>query len=194
MLEQMAHRPGFRKQDRMLGLTTISFDIAALEIFLPLVVGGELTLLSEAEARDGGRICDLLELGEITVAQATPATWRMVLAAGWQAKVSLTLLCGGEPLSEELASKLLERCEFVSEPVRSNGSDDLGDPSTPCDLTTVLPLGDQLETIGRTCLMTTCGRLRWGFRVNSTLEVSDFRAVITIGRSLNALGVHSESL
>ena len=53
LLEQMAHRPGFRKQDRMLGLTTISFDIAALEIFLPLVVGGELTLLSEAEARDG---------------------------------------------------------------------------------------------------------------------------------------------
>ena len=119
-----------------------------------------------------GETRDLLELGEITVAQATPATWRMVLAAGWQTKVSLTLLCGGEPLSEELASKLLERCwrpSFGTCTVQRKRRS--GRPLTPCDLTTVLPLGDQLETIGRTCLMTTCGRLRWGFRVNSTLEV-----------------------
>ncbi len=107
LLLSMAERPGFSGADRLLAVTTISFDIAALELFLPLVTGGVVEIAPAEETRDGARLRRSLEAGGATVLQATPATFRMLLAAGWKRTRPLKLLCGGERLSPELADRLL---------------------------------------------------------------------------------------
>lgn len=97
----------FNISDKFLAITTVSFDIAGLELFLPLIIGAQIVLASREVAADGQRLLQLIP--EVTVIQATPATWRMLLAAGWQEKTDLTLLSGGEPLTLELADQLLAR-------------------------------------------------------------------------------------
>ena len=97
------------QQDVFLSVTTITFDIAALEIFGTLTVGACLTLVSRAVATDGTQLLAKLADSNATVMQATPATWRLLLAAGWQGYQPLKMLCGGEALSSDLASKLLKR-------------------------------------------------------------------------------------
>ena len=79
----MAHEPGFTERDRILAVTTVSFDIAALELFLPLVTGGSVEVVPSAVTRDGIALRRVLEASAATVMQATPATWRMLVAAGW---------------------------------------------------------------------------------------------------------------
>jgi amino acid adenylation domain-containing protein len=95
--------------DVFVALTALSFDIAALELFLPLLVGAQVVILPQAVVTDGIQLSTALDQIEATIVQATPATWRMLLAAGWQGKPNL-LLCGGEALSQELATQLLSRC------------------------------------------------------------------------------------
>ncbi len=108
-LQSMRRRPGFGKEDHLLAVTTVSFDIAGLELFLPLVSGGCLEILPENVCADGALLRERLEACPATVMQATPATWRMLLAAGWQGNRGLKILCGGEKLSRELADALLSR-------------------------------------------------------------------------------------
>ncbi len=107
-LFSMRQRPGLDSSDRLLALTTISFDIAALEIFLPLLCGAQVLLQSRDTAVDARRL--MVCLPEATVMQATPATWRILLAAGWEGLPHLRALCGGEALSHELAERLLGKC------------------------------------------------------------------------------------
>ena len=97
------------QQDVFLSVTTITFDIAALEIFGTLTVGACLTLVSRAVATDGTQLLANLADSNATVMQATPATWRLLLEAEWQGYKPLKMLCGGEALSPDLASKLLKR-------------------------------------------------------------------------------------
>ena len=106
-LGSMAIAPGLTDADAILAVTTISFDIAALEIYLPLIVGAKIILASREVATDGERLRSKLERSGATAMQATPATWRMLLACGWQGSSQLKILCGGEPLSEQLAANLL---------------------------------------------------------------------------------------
>ncbi|EDM73737.1 non-ribosomal peptide synthetase, partial [Plesiocystis pacifica SIR-1] len=113
LLAQVATRPGFGPDDRMLAATTVCFDIAMLELFLPLTQGGELVLMTSAEARDGQALVAQLESGAVSVAQATPATWRMALAAGWRERAPVRILCGGEALPADLAQALLSRCDAL---------------------------------------------------------------------------------
>ena len=108
-LRSMAKRPGLTAQDVLLSVTTLSFDIALLELFLPLSVGAKVILVSSEVASDGSQLRPVLERSGATVMQATPATWQMLLAAGWQGSPGLKMLCGGEALSQELAHQLLER-------------------------------------------------------------------------------------
>jgi amino acid adenylation domain-containing protein len=103
----------FDAHDGMLAVTTLSFDIAALELFLPLVTGGRLLLASRAEAADPARLMTRLREPRCTVMQATPATWRGLIAAGWPGSSELRILCGGETLQPELAAQLLQRCKAV---------------------------------------------------------------------------------
>ncbi|MGN4848975.1 amino acid adenylation domain-containing protein [Bacillus cereus group sp. MYBK134-1] len=109
----MAEKPGFTNQDRILALTTICFDISGLELFLPLVVGGQVEILTTDVSRDGFKLKEKIENGYATVVQATPATWEMLINAGWEKKMNIKILCGGEALSEDLATKLCERGDEV---------------------------------------------------------------------------------
>ena len=113
LLLSMQQEPGLRSDDRLLAVTTLSFDIAALELFLPLMTGARLVLASAETARDGARLNRRLQQAGITVMQATPATWRLLLETGWQGNANLRVWCGGEALSRELAEQLLPRCESL---------------------------------------------------------------------------------
>ncbi|MBD2775781.1 non-ribosomal peptide synthetase [Iningainema tapete] len=106
-LSTMRQTPGLTQEDILLSVTTLSFDIAALEIYLPLIVGARLLLVSREVATDGIQLLEHLTTSDATVMQATPATWRMLLAAGWQDKLPLKILCGGEALERSLANQLL---------------------------------------------------------------------------------------
>ena len=96
--------------DSLLAVTTLGFDIAGLEMFLPLTVGARLVVASREAVLDGRVLIDLLERHSITIMQATPVTWRMLVDAGWAGSSRLRALCGGEPLNRDLANQLLERC------------------------------------------------------------------------------------
>ncbi len=113
LLCSMAQCLDFTKDDRILALTTICFDIAGLELYLPLITGGQVEILSTEIARDGFMLKEKLENGNATVVQATPATWEILLEAGWNMKLPIKILCGGESLSAELAYKLLDRSNEV---------------------------------------------------------------------------------
>ena len=102
--------PGLTQQDIFLAVTTISFDIAALELYLPLIVGAKIVLATYKTAADGSQLLEKLIKSGATVMQATPATWRLLLATGWQGNRNLKILCGGEALPAELADRLLQRC------------------------------------------------------------------------------------
>ncbi|WP_075660754.1 amino acid adenylation domain-containing protein [Streptomyces acidiscabies] len=102
----MARRPGFGTADSLLAVTTVCFDIAGLELYLPLVRGGTVEILPAAVAADGVALRERVEQASPTVLQATPTTWQMLLAAGWQGDPALKALCGGEPLPAELARTL----------------------------------------------------------------------------------------
>jgi amino acid adenylation domain-containing protein len=108
-LLSLAGRPGLTAADALLAVTTLAFDIAGLEIYLPLAVGARIVLAGRAAAADGKRLAAHLRDSGATVMQATPATWRLLLAAGWTGQPGLTALCGGEALPAELARQLLPR-------------------------------------------------------------------------------------
>ncbi len=109
-LQAMAHEPGLDQTDTLLAVTTLSFDIAGLELYLPLVQGARLVLASRAQAADGEALTELLAQQGVTVMQATPATWRILLETGWSGSSTLKILCGGEALPRDLAAALLPRC------------------------------------------------------------------------------------
>jgi len=112
-LRSMEQEPGIGSRDVLLALTPLSFDIAGLELYLPLLVGARIILASRQEAMEGVWLQRELDRGTVTVMQATPATWRMVLQAGWRGGRSVKVLCGGEALSRELAQELLTRAASV---------------------------------------------------------------------------------
>jgi len=112
-LETMARNPGLGPHDRLVAVTTLSFDISVLELFLPLTVGGRTIVATEEETRDGRALGELLEASGASTMQATPATWRMLLEAGWQGSSGLTALCGGEAFPSDLAKELLTRAVRV---------------------------------------------------------------------------------
>jgi amino acid adenylation domain-containing protein len=107
LLSAMALEPGLTADDVLLAVTTISFDIAALELFLPLAVGAHVVIASSESAADGRLLLELLASSRATVMQATPSTWRMLLEAGFESHPGLTLLAGGEALPRALADRLL---------------------------------------------------------------------------------------
>jgi amino acid adenylation domain-containing protein len=109
-LQSMRREPGLTAADVLLAITTLSFDIAGLELLLPLTTGAKVVVVPREIAMDGSELAGLLQASGATVMQATPATWRLLLAAGWQGSPTLKILCGGEPLPPDLAQDLLPRC------------------------------------------------------------------------------------
>ncbi len=107
LLASVTEWPGLNANDVFIALTTISFDIAEVEIFLPLVTGARVVLLNRDDAGDGFRILHHLEKQKATVLQATPSTWRMLIEAKWAGKPGLKMICTGEALPRDLADALI---------------------------------------------------------------------------------------
>lgn len=108
-LVSMRRSPGITQDDVLAAVTTVSFDIAGLELYLPLTVGARVEVVATDEASDGEALAQLLQGRGITLMQATPATWRMLVEAGWQGTPAFRALCGGEALSRSLADELIAR-------------------------------------------------------------------------------------
>ncbi len=106
-LRSMAREPGLSRDDTLLAVTTLSFDISILELFLPLAVGARTILASSEDSGDPFALDELL--ADATVMQATPATWRLLVDSGWGGSPRLKALCGGEALTPSLAGDLLSR-------------------------------------------------------------------------------------
>ncbi len=97
---------GLTSADRLLAVTTISFDIAGVDMWLPLLVGARLVVASREDAADGERLREEIERHGITFLQATPVTWRMLLQAGWKGKAGMQVVCTGEAMPRDLAAQL----------------------------------------------------------------------------------------
>ncbi|WP_169829171.1 non-ribosomal peptide synthetase [Tsuneonella mangrovi] len=106
-LESMRHEPGIGRSDVLHSLTTICFDIAALELFLPLICGAQVVIKSQKLALDPELLLASMEETGTTIMQATPVTWRMLLDQGWRGDPPIKVLCGGEAMSLELAGQLV---------------------------------------------------------------------------------------
>jgi amino acid adenylation domain-containing protein len=109
LLASVAREPGMSACDVVLAVTTLSFDIAVSELLLPLTVGARVVVVSREDAGDGSRLVELVERHGITFLDATPATWRLLLDAGWPGRPGLKAICTGEALPLALALELVER-------------------------------------------------------------------------------------
>lgn len=105
-LNSMMTEPGCSTNDVVLAVTTLSFDIAVLELFLPLVTGATVVIASREQTTDGAALNDLITEENISLMQATPATWRLLLASSWTGSSRLKALCGGEAMPQDLAIQL----------------------------------------------------------------------------------------
>jgi len=105
--------PGLDARDTLLSVTTPSFDIFGLEIWLPLTTGAKVVIVSPETARDGEELKVAIQRSGATVMQATPSTWRLLLEAGWEGNPNFKILCGGEAWPEELAAQLLPKCQSL---------------------------------------------------------------------------------
>jgi amino acid adenylation domain-containing protein len=109
LLWSMKHEPGIQAEDRLLAVTSICFDISALELFLPLSVGARIELVSSEVSADPVALHQVFLSCQATIMQATPITWRMLIEDGWKGSPTCKILCGGEALSPLLASELVPR-------------------------------------------------------------------------------------
>ncbi|MEO1744550.1 MAG: condensation domain-containing protein, partial [Cyanobacteria bacterium J06629_9] len=106
----MAKMPGLNADDALLAVTTVAFDIATLELLLPLTVGARVAIASTETVRDASCLITQIAEDNITLMQGTPATWRLLIDQVWQGKTELKILCGGEALDLALAQQLLPCC------------------------------------------------------------------------------------
>jgi len=105
MRDELSIEPG--NALRFLALTTPSFDIALLELLLPLVCGGEVLFSPDGANRDPRLLAQTIAELKPSHVQATPTTWQMLLATGWKPERQTELICGGEGLPEATAAGLL---------------------------------------------------------------------------------------
>jgi len=112
-LTSMRQQLAIADRDIWLAVTSLSFDIAALELFLPITTGSRVVVASRKVASDGQKLLETLNNSGATIMQATPASWKMLLAAGWPGSEGLKILCGGEALPQQLANQLQLRGSFV---------------------------------------------------------------------------------
>jgi amino acid adenylation domain-containing protein len=108
-LASMAKEPGLSPDDVLAAVTTISFDIAGLELYLPLLVGARIEMIDQETATDGELLKLRLQQSGATIMQATPTTWRQLVEAGWSGGAGFRALCGGESLPRDLANEVLSR-------------------------------------------------------------------------------------
>jgi amino acid adenylation domain-containing protein len=106
-LQSMKSEPGIRPGEALAAVTTLSFDIAGLELYLPLIAGGLIVLIGRETARDAHELHQMLIQHSVTMMQATPTMWSMLDLDGWRPRSGFKILCGAEALDKELAGKLV---------------------------------------------------------------------------------------
>jgi len=109
----MLERPGLDPKDKLLAVTTICFDIHVLELFLPLTIGAEVHIIPRYIAVSGDRLRQYIDGNQISVLQATPTTWRILLNDTWSPECSLKMLVGGEPFPADLTKMMLDASDSV---------------------------------------------------------------------------------
>ena len=198
-LWSMRREPGLDERDTLLAVTTISFDIAALELFLPLIVGAHVIVADRATALDPQKMGKSIERHGATIVQATPATWRMLLDVGWQPSSPLRIASGGEMLPNELAWRLRNRGLEVwnlygptettvwSAVRRVPGQDEI--PRDGFD-----PIGPPINNTQLYMLDSTPRRSRSAFPANCTSAATDWPAGTSTDPDLTADGYVSRSV
>ncbi|MGH3941129.1 MAG: non-ribosomal peptide synthetase [Pseudonocardiaceae bacterium] len=106
LLVSLQDRLGIRGEDTFLAVTTITFDIAALELFLPLLHGARVVLASRDDTHDPQRLAELIRANRVTIMQATPSLWRTMASEVPHSLSGLRVVTGGEVLPQTLAAKL----------------------------------------------------------------------------------------
>jgi len=112
-LAAMRKKPGIDSSDVVCSITTLSFDISVLELYLPLICGGRVVIVARETSMYGDLLAQVLTENKVSYMQATPASWRLLLHAGWQPPPGFKILCGGEPFPKDLAMSLLKHCPEV---------------------------------------------------------------------------------
>ncbi|MBL8952490.1 MAG: amino acid adenylation domain-containing protein, partial [Myxococcaceae bacterium] len=113
LLKSVQKTPGMTAADTVLAVTTLSFDIAVSEVLLPLTVGARIAMVSREVAADGPRLLEALKAYRANFLDATPSTWRLLLAAGWQGDGLTKGICTGEAMPRDLAIELVKRLPSV---------------------------------------------------------------------------------
>ncbi|MBD8487635.1 amino acid adenylation domain-containing protein [Echinicola sp. CAU 1574] len=108
LLHSAHQTPGINPNDRLLAITSFSFDVSIMEILLPLCYGSELIIANQETIKDGRLLLSFLEEKKITMLHSTPGTYRMLINIGWKKKLPIKLITGGEALSNDLANQLLD--------------------------------------------------------------------------------------
>lgn len=148
LLQSMRRRPGMKAGDRLLAVTTVAFDIAGLELLLPLLAGGTVVLADRDTVMAPDRLAAVIDRHGITHMQATPAAWRLLLDSGWPGCARLTALCGGEALDAALAARLRDRVAVLwnlygpTETTIWSAALQVGDPHL---VRTAVPIGEPVD-------------------------------------------------
>lgn len=111
LMQTMQREPGITAGDRLAAVTTLSFDMAIPEVMLPLAAGAEIVIVQRDAAMDGFRLSELLASESITILQATPGMWRLLLDAKWSGPPGFRAWIGAEPVPADLSLDLLGRCD-----------------------------------------------------------------------------------
>jgi len=112
-LWSMRKRPGIQKDDVLMAVTSISFDIAALELFLPLIAGATVVIASQEMTTNPFLLGEAITRYHVSMMQATPGTWQLLIESGWKGGPGLKALCGGDALTRKLADQLLDRVSIL---------------------------------------------------------------------------------
>ncbi len=112
-LLSMKSFPGFTKEDRLIAITTYVFDISIMEMFLPLICGGQVVVVASADTTNTESLQRIIEEEQVTMMQATPSMWSLLMESGWKGRKDLRVLTGGERLSDDLNERLSERAKEV---------------------------------------------------------------------------------
>ena len=109
LINSMSKSPGVNKNDILLAVVTLSFDMSVFEIFLPLSNGATIVIADSNDIRDGYSLIKLIEKFNITILQAAPSLYYILIASGWKGKANLRALCGGEALTTGIVKNILTR-------------------------------------------------------------------------------------
>ena len=110
-LISMQSEPGISKHDVVLAHTTVAFDIAYLELFLPLFSGASLHMVSRTVAVDPFQLTGQLNKVGVSFIQATPGFWQMMIDVDWKPEIAVKALVGGEASSSSLVQGILDRVD-----------------------------------------------------------------------------------